>query len=68
MRNLKTINFDDFRQEMLDTTTNPKVYRYLRIPVITSCSYCSPNKGCNRRAKRNELRNWKQYRNTQYKN
>jgi hypothetical protein len=31
------------------------------------CTYCPPNKGCNRRWNRSEQRNWKQYRKYQWR-
>lgn len=32
------------------------------------CPMCAPNKGCNSWKKPRDLRNWKNYRKTQYKN
>jgi len=53
-----------------EETDNSVVYRRCRNIHLAKehgfCEYCSPNRGCNRRARGSE-RNWKRFRKTQYK-
>ena len=56
----------------LKTTTNSKEYKILLMKKLSDeerlCPMCPPNKGCNSWKKPRDLRNWKNYRKTQYKN
>ena len=55
------------RQITKKNTTNSRVYKMIAIINELSCPMCPPNKGCNR--KRDwKARNWKDYRNNQWKN
>ena len=66
MRNLKNIDFDEFRQENINTTLNKVVYKYYAFVEHGLCGYCAPNKGCNR-ARKSHHNNWKEKRKTQYR-
>ena len=60
-------------KEELDFTTNSRVYRSLRKKYLSiskgliRCEICPANKGCNRRRKNFDERNWKNYRKTHWK-
>ena len=61
------------KKETLETTTDNRVYKSLRWTKIANgrrlCEICGPHSGCNYwNKKRNNNRNWKKYRNKQYKN
>lgn len=53
------------KQEM-KSTTNSYVYRRL-LQWSFGCEYCGANRGCNRHAGSYYQRNWKHYRDKQYK-
>lgn len=59
------------KKENLKTTTNRKTYKIiLRRKIYDDnglCHYCGPHSGCNSYRKKHPLRNWKQYRKTQWK-
>lgn len=42
-----------------------KEYKLLVVKKKLPCTYCPPNKGCNRRY-RDDLRSWKQFRKNQW--
>ncbi len=54
-------------RNLLSTTTNSRVYKSAKkIQDCVGCDRCRPHRGCNGWWKYPK-RNWKQYRNTQYK-
>lgn len=52
-------------REAIDNLT----YRRAYCQIICHCTFCSPNKGCNRRVRRrrNFQRSWKKFRKNKYK-
>ena len=54
------------KKDEMDYTGNSRVYKMFRRTFKLSCEVCPPNKGCNRRRKK-ELNNWKNYRKNQWK-
>lgn len=48
-------------------TYGSKEYKVFVVKPKLRCTYCPPNKGCNRNNIRFQ-RNWKKYRKTQWKN
>lgn len=56
-------------KQVLDTTIHNKVYRVAQKYMSgIGCTYCPPNKGCNRPYGRPwKVKSWKRYRKTQYK-
>lgn len=53
-------------KKIVDNTTNSRVYKMAKNPLISGCPICSPHKGCNRR-KRKIDHSWKNYRKTKWK-
>lgn len=58
------------RKEVFEATTDSRVYKLVYRDILDNecemCGRCRPNRGCNRGWKY-PYRNWKYYRNTQYK-
>jgi hypothetical protein len=59
------------KYNVLKTTTDNRTYRRALLEVVSDnellCHYCPPHKGCNWFKKDKRMRNWKEYRKTQYK-
>lgn len=60
-------------KDEMDFTDNCKIYKRLRKKYLSiskgliRCEICPINKGCNKRRKKIDKKNWKQYRKNQYK-
>jgi hypothetical protein len=56
--------------KVISTTNNSRIYKLLKREKLYSwegkCFYCPPHGGCNRK-NREQIKNWKKYRKTQYK-
>jgi hypothetical protein len=59
------------KKEKLRTTTNSRVYKILNRKMLDNneglCPICGPHSGCNFWKKHRGLRNWKEYRKTQWR-
>ncbi len=59
------------KKENLETTTNSRVYKILKRKMLDNyeglCPICGPHSGCNFWKKHRGIKNWKEYRNTQWK-
>lgn len=59
------------KKENLETTTNSRVYKILKRKMLDKyeglCPICGPHTGCNFWKKHRGLRNWKEYRKTQWR-
>lgn len=52
----------------LQLTNDSKEYRMTKRRIDLGCTWCPPNKGCNRRRKNGAAyKNWKKYRKTQWR-
>ena len=59
------------KKENLETTTNSRVYKILKRKMLGNyeglCPICGPHSGCNFWKKHRGIKNWKEYRNAQWK-
>jgi hypothetical protein len=59
------------KKETLETTTNSRVYKLLKRIKLDKyeglCPICGPHTGCNFFKKHRGIKNWKEYRKTQWK-
>lgn len=60
------VNLLSYKDNIMDTSLKEKVLKLSDEEGL--CPICAPNKGCNCWNKPRDLRNWKKYRKTQYKN
>lgn len=54
-------------KQIVNSTTNSRVYKMTRYQFISPCPICSPHKGCNRMGLRKTPKSWKSQRKTKYR-